>query len=47
MTAAQLARFIAHYERLTRWLMEDEPADLVADLDERRRPAGWRIGSWQ
>lgn len=42
MEATELARFIAHYERITRWLMEDEPAHLVADLDERRAPRQWR-----
>ena len=44
MTDAELARFIAHYERLTRWILEDEPADLIADIDERRAPFAWRIG---
>lgn len=44
MDADQLSRFIAHYERLTRWLLEDEPADLIADLDTRRKPVGWRVG---
>ncbi|UUL82509.1 AAA family ATPase [Sphingomonas qomolangmaensis] len=42
MNDAALARFIAHYERLTRWLMIDEPADLIADLDNARSPRGWR-----
>lgn len=44
MTEAQLARFIAHYERLTRWILEDEPADLIADIDRARAPFTWRIG---
>ena len=44
MTDAELARFIAHYERLTNWMLEDEPADLIADIDERRVPFAWRIG---
>jgi D-glycerate 3-kinase len=44
MTDAELARFIAHYERMTRWILEDEPADLIADIDERRAPFAWRIG---
>ena len=44
MTDAELARFIAHYERLTCWMLEDEPADLIADIDERRAPFAWRIG---
>jgi D-glycerate 3-kinase len=44
MNDAELARFIAHYERLTRWTLEDEPADLIADIDQRRAPFAWRIG---
>jgi hypothetical protein len=44
MSDAELARFIAHYERITRWSLEDEPADLIADIDERRAPVAWRIG---
>jgi D-glycerate 3-kinase len=44
MSDAELARFIAHYERMTRWIMEDEPADLIADIDERRAPFAWRLG---
>ena len=44
MTDAELARFIAHYERLTNWILEDEPADLIADIDERRAPFAWRLG---
>ena len=40
MTSAELARFMAHYERLTRWAAEDLPAraDLVVRLGHRRRP---------
>lgn len=40
MTDAQVARFIAHYERLTRWIMEEMPgrADLTLELDAARRP---------
>lgn len=36
MTHAQLARFVAHYERLTRWMCVDMPqrADLTVELDE-------------
>ncbi|WP_420381124.1 kinase [Novosphingobium sp.] len=41
MTQAQLHRFIAHYERLTRWLLEDQPAELVVDLAADRTP--WRL----
>jgi D-glycerate 3-kinase len=44
MTDAELARFIAHYERLTRWILEDEPANPIADIDNRRAPYAWRIG---
>lgn len=42
MTEVQLAHFIEHYERVTCWLTDDEPSDLVADLDERRVPTRWR-----
>lgn len=40
MDDAALDRFVAHYERLTRWIGEDLPglADVVVRLDERRRP---------
>lgn len=44
MDAEQISRFIAHYERLTRWMMDDEPADIVIDLDESRAPIACRIG---
>jgi len=39
MTAAQLQRFIAHYERLTTWMIEDVPsrADLTVVLDDAHR----------
>jgi D-glycerate 3-kinase len=43
MSANELGRFVAHYERVTRWLMLDEPAELIADLDEFRRPWRWRL----
>ena len=38
MKAAQIARFIQHYERLTRWIAAEMPAraDLVAELAEDR-----------
>lgn len=42
MDAQALRRFIAHYERLTRWLMADEPADLVIEIDPARTPIRWR-----
>ena len=43
MDEAALRRFIAHYERITRWLMADEPADLVIDIDAGRRPVRLRL----
>lgn len=42
MTEAALRRFIAHYERLTRWMMHDAAADIVVDLDAYRAPYQWR-----
>lgn len=44
MTPTELARFIAHYERITRQLLADPPADLIAELDQQRAPMSWRIG---
>lgn len=44
MDEAALQHFIAHYERITRWMLEDEPADLIACLDEDRAPVAWRFG---
>lgn len=40
MDDGALDRFVAHYERLTRWIAEDLPgaADLVIRLDAARRP---------
>ena len=45
MSDAELDRFIAHYERITRHLLEEMPgqADLVLDIDERHQPAAVRI----
>lgn len=43
MTNAALRRFIAHYERLTRWMMAESAADIVVDLDMERRPNRWHI----
>jgi D-glycerate 3-kinase len=39
MDEARLERFIAHYERLTRWMLDDLPAraDLVVALDTAHR----------
>jgi D-glycerate 3-kinase len=44
MTDDALRRFIAHYERLTRWMMAEAAADIVVDLDMERRPNRWQIG---
>ena len=38
MGTLQMKRFIDHYERITRWMLEDEPADLVFRLDASRKP---------
>jgi D-glycerate 3-kinase len=40
MTDEELARFVAHYERLTRWMLSEMPqrADLVVKLDADRTP---------
>lgn len=38
MSDAGIARFVQHFERLTRWLDRDSPAGLLISLDERRRP---------
>lgn len=40
MDEAAVARFISHYERLTRYILSEMPgrADLVVRLDEARRP---------
>jgi D-glycerate 3-kinase len=41
MDAPALIRFVAHYERLTRWILDEMPtrADLVLRLDADRSPA--------
>jgi D-glycerate 3-kinase len=39
MSGRAIERFIDHYERITRWMLEDEPADLVIDLDPAREPS--------
>ena len=38
-TDAELVRFIQHYERLTRYMLETMPAyaDIVIDIDEEHR----------
>ncbi|HEV2531584.1 kinase [Phenylobacterium sp.] len=40
MDEAQIARFVAHYERLTRWILDEMPAraDRVFALDAERKP---------
>jgi D-glycerate 3-kinase len=45
MDMGAIKRFVSHYERLTRWLDQDEPADLVVELDRHRVPKSWRIVS--
>ncbi len=42
MGRAKLDRFISHYERITRHIMDEMPdrADLVIQLDRERRPTG-------
>ena len=42
MDGPAITRFIAHYERLTRWIMVDMPADLVIEIDDQRKPRSWR-----
>ncbi len=39
MFGSAIERFIDHYERITRWMLEGEPAELVIDLDPTRRPS--------
>jgi len=41
MSDQEVARFVAHYERLTRWILAEMPerARLTFRLDENRRPA--------
>jgi D-glycerate 3-kinase len=43
MTDRELHRFIAHYERLTRWILRDEPANLIIQLDVGRVPIEHRL----
>jgi D-glycerate 3-kinase len=40
MSDEAVGTFVAHYERLTRWILEEMPAraDVVIALDEQRRP---------
>lgn len=39
MSAAEIERFVAHYERVTRSILTEMPsrADIVIDLDAERR----------
>jgi D-glycerate 3-kinase len=43
MDEAQLRHFVAHYERLTRHILEEMPhrADIVVPLDAQRRATQW------
>ena len=45
MSDAELLRFVAHYERITRHLLDEMPerADIVFDIDDRHQPAAVRI----
>jgi D-glycerate 3-kinase len=43
MDAKAIERFISHYERLTRWIMYDEPADLIVEINAARTPIAWRV----
>lgn len=44
MDEAGIARFISHYERLTRYILQEMPAraDLVIQMDEQRHPISIR-----
>lgn len=44
MSDDEVGRFVAHYERLTRWMLAEMPAraDMVVDLDAGRRPLAVR-----
>jgi len=45
MSDEELLRFVAHYERITRHLLDEMPAraDIVFDIDDRHQPAAVRI----
>lgn len=47
MSDAEIARFVAHYERLTRWVLAEMPmrADMVFQLDAHRRPRHVRLSA--
>lgn len=42
MNSAEIASFVAHFERITNWLLQDEPVDLIVDLNKDRVPASLR-----
>lgn len=44
MKREELANFIAHYERITTWMIKDQPADLIAFIDRDRAPTKWVLG---
>ena len=45
MSEAELRHFIAHFERLTRWMLKDMPsfADIILDFNEDRSYGGLKI----
>lgn len=43
MGPAELRRFILHFERVSRWLMESPAADLIVELNDRRTPICIRL----
>lgn len=47
MDSSEISRFVAHYERLTRWMAESMPAraDLIALLDDEHRLSGLLAGT--
>lgn len=47
MGQGEIRRFISHYERLTRWLIFSQPAHLIADLDQQRRPVALRFPTFE
>lgn len=42
MAPALIARFVQHYERITRAMLADEPVDLIVDLSPERVPVAIR-----
>jgi D-glycerate 3-kinase len=47
MNDRELRRFIAHYERLTRWILLDEPANLILHLDSDRVPIAYCLKDFE